>query len=197
MNRFISIIGAIAGACVLGCESQQSTTADRNSPAAMREDSQAEQKAARTQLREDAKAALEKAKQTDPSLAAFLRESKGYAVFPTVGKGAVGIGGAYGKGVLYEGGSVSGYCELTQASLGAQLGGQAYTEIIVFSTQDAINHLKVGSTAFDAQATAVAAKSGAAANAKYRDGVAVFTTDQAGLMVEASIGGQKFSFQPK
>lgn len=197
MNRAISIISAVAGACLLGCESQQTTTAGGNSPAAMREDSLAEQKAERAQLRQDAKVALDKAQRTDPTLAAFLRDSKGYAVFPTVGKGAIGIGGAYGKGVLYEGGSVSGYCELTQASVGAQLGGQAYTEIIVFSTQDAINHLKVGSTAFDAQATAVAAKSGAAANATYRDGVAVFTTDQAGLMVEASIGGQKFSFQTK
>jgi lipid-binding SYLF domain-containing protein len=118
-------------------------------------------------------------------------------VFPTVGKGAVGVGGAYGKGVLYENGTPVGYCDLSQASIGLQLGGQGYTEIIAFENQDALNRFKSGNFAFDAQATAVALKSGAGANAKYANGVAVFTMDEAGLMYEASIGGQKFSYQPK
>lgn len=147
--------------------------------------------------RQEAATALAKAERNDPTLEAVLRDAKGYAVFPTVGKGGIGVGGAYGRGVLYEGGSFTGYCDLSQASIGLQLGGQAYTEIISFSTADALNRFKAGTFAFDAQATAVALKAGAGANAKYSNGVAVFTMDEAGLMFEASIGGQKFSYQPE
>ncbi len=135
------------------------------------------------------------AERNDPTLTPVLRDAKGYAVFPTVGKGAAGVRGAYVKGVLYEGGAFTGYCDLTQASIGLQLGGQAYSEIICFSTADALTQFKAGNFAFDAQATAVALKSGAGANAKYSKGVAVFTMDESGLMFEASIGGQKFSYQ--
>ena len=148
-------------------------------------------------IRDSAATALAKAERNDPTLIPVLRDAKGYAVFPSVGKGAVGVGGAYGKGVLYEAGSFVGYCDLSQVSIGLQLGGQAYTEIIAFSTADALANFKAGNFAFDAQATAVALKSGAGANAKYANGVAVFTMDEAGLMYEASIGGQKFSYQPK
>ncbi len=147
--------------------------------------------------RDEAAVALDKAQRSDPTLGPVLRDALGYAVFPTVGKGAAGIGGAYGKGVLYENGVPVGYCDLTQASIGFQLGGQAYTEIICFSTAEALNRFKSGNFAFDAQATAVALKSGSGANAKYSDGVAVFTMDESGLMFEASIGGQKFSYQAR
>ncbi|MEK6703838.1 MAG: YSC84-related protein, partial [Planctomycetota bacterium] len=116
---------------------------------------------------------------------------------PNVGKGAVAIGGAYGRGVLYEGGEFAGYCDLTQASIGFALGGQEYTEIIAFKTQDALSSFKNGTFEFGAQATAVALYSGAGANARYSGGVAVFTMDEAGLMYEASIGGQSFSYQAK
>ncbi len=147
--------------------------------------------------RDEAAVALAKAERNDPTLSTLLRDAKGYAVFPTVGKGAAGIGGAYGKGVLYEAGVFTGYCDLTQTSIGLQLGGQSYTEIICFSTEEALTRFKTGQFAFDAQATGVALKSGAGANAKFSDGVAVFTMDEAGLMFEASIGGQKFSYQAK
>ena len=90
-----------------------------------------------------------------------------------------------------------GYCDLSQASIGVQLGGQKYTEIICFETAQAVQNFKEGHFRFDAQATAVALKSGAGANAKYKDGVAVFTMDESGLMYEASVGGQKFSYQPR
>jgi lipid-binding SYLF domain-containing protein len=153
--------------------------------------------AGRANIRSEAAAALTRARTNDATLGPVLNSAKGYAVFPTVGKGAVGIGGAYGKGVLYEGGSFTGYCDLSQASIGFQLGGQAYTEIIAFSTPDALSNFKTGNFAFDAQASAVALKSGAGANAKYAGGVAVFTLGEAGLMYEASIGGQKFGYQPK
>jgi lipid-binding SYLF domain-containing protein len=144
-------------------------------------------------IEQDAAAALAKAQRTDPTLVPILNSAAGYAVFPSVGKGAAGIGGAYGKGVLYERGSAVGYCDLIQASIGFQLGGQAYTEIIAFETWQAVDTFKQGNFRFDAQATAVALKSGAGANAKFTNGVAVFTMDEAGLMYEASVGGQKFS----
>lgn len=148
-------------------------------------------------IRAEAAAAVSKAQYNDPTFSQVLRDARGYAVFPSVGKGGAGIGGAYGKGVLYEGGSFSGYCDLSQATIGFQLGGQSYTEIITFSTSDALTRFKTGNFAFDAQATAVAVRSGAGANARYSNGVAVFTMDEAGLMYEASIGGQKFSYQAR
>jgi lipid-binding SYLF domain-containing protein len=152
---------------------------------------------AKTDLRDDSSDSLSKAEQNDPTLQKLVEGSAGYAVFPNVGKGAIGVGGAYGKGNLYEGGVIVGYCDLSQGSIGVQLGGQSYTEILVFQTPDAVQNFKSGNFAFDAQATAVAIKSGAGANAKFADGVAVFTMDEAGLMYEASIGGQKFSYQER
>lgn len=145
----------------------------------------------------DAAHALAKAQTSDPTLRDLFDNSAGYAVFPSVGKGAVGIGGAYGKGVLYKNGTAIGYCDLTQASIGLQLGGQSYSEIIAFENNAAINVFREGNLRFDAQVSAVALKSGAGANAKYTNGVAVFTMDEAGLMFEASVGGQQFTYQVK
>lgn len=150
----------------------------------------------RADIERDAATALAKAHRNDPTLSRIISASAGYAVFPSVGKGAAGVGGAYGKGVLYERGIAVGYCDLSQASIGFQLGGQAYTEIICFETRQAVEIFKQGNFRFDAQATAVALKSGAGENAKFANGVAVFTMDEAGLMYEASIGGQKFSYLP-
>ena len=151
----------------------------------------------KVELNTKVKSSIDNAVKSDPGLEKFFDESVGYAVFPTVGKGAVGVGGAYGRGELYEGGQLDGYCTLTQASIGLALGGQAYTEIIFFETKAALDRFKTGNFAFAAQASAVALKSGASANAKYTDGVAVFTMGEAGLMYEASVGGQKFSYERK
>jgi lipid-binding SYLF domain-containing protein len=151
----------------------------------------------RAELNTKVQNAVDSAVKSDPGLKKFFDEAAGYAVFPTVGKGAVGVGGAYGRGELYEAGQLEGYCTLTQASIGLQLGGQAYTELIFFETPTALDRFKTGNFAFAAQASAVALRSGASANAKYANGVAVFTMGEAGLMYEASIGGQKFSYEPK
>ena len=151
----------------------------------------------RTRLEEDAMATIALAQQNDPSLKAWVTSSTGYAVFPRITKGAVGVGGAYGKGVLFENGVVVGYCDLTQATIGFQLGGQAYSEIIFFETPAAIDAFKRNRFQLGAQATAVALKSGVGTNAKYADGVAVFTMSESGLMYEAAIGGQKFGFEPR
>jgi lipid-binding SYLF domain-containing protein len=151
----------------------------------------------KTELSGKVRTAIDLARKEDPGLKKFFDEAAGYAIFPTVGKGAIGIGGAYGKGELYEGGHLVGYCDLTQVSIGFALGGQAYTELIFFETRTALDSFKSGNFAFAAQASAVALKSGISANAKYTDGVAVFTMSEAGLMYEASIGGQKFRYQAK
>jgi len=151
----------------------------------------------RTDIRQDAATALTRAQTSDPTLVSVFNAAAGYAVFPSIGKGAAGVGGAYGKGVLYQGGVAVGYCDLSQASFGLQLGGRAYTEIICFNTPQAVDTFKQGNLYFDAQATAVALKSGAGANAKFTNGVAVFTMDEAGLMYEASIGGQQFTYQAR
>jgi lipid-binding SYLF domain-containing protein len=147
-------------------------------------------------LSSDVTTALAKAKVEDASLQAFLDKAYGYAVFPSVGKGAVGVGGAYGKGEVFERGTKVGYCDLSQATIGIQLGGQTFTEIIAFEEKAALDNFKNGNLKFTAQATAVALKAGASANAKYTGGVSVLTASEQGLMVEAAIGGQTFSFQP-
>ncbi|WP_286756304.1 YSC84-related protein [Roseivirga sp. UBA838] len=135
-------------------------------------------------------------KKADAGIAAFFNNSYGYAVFPSIGKGAIGVGGAAGKGVVYRNGEVTGGVNMTQISIGFQFGGQAYSEVIFFEDADAYTRFIENELQLAAQASAVALKSGISANAKYTDGVAVFTMAKGGLMYEASIGGQKFKFIP-
>jgi len=133
--------------------------------------------------------------ETDPSMSAFLERSSGYAVFPEVGTAALVVGGAHGDGVLFEKGKAMGTTSLSQVSVGAQVGGQTYSEVVVFETPQALANFKRGKFHFSAQVSAVALKSGVAANAKYRDGVAIFTATKGGLMFEASVGTQKFTYE--
>ncbi|MHC4218232.1 MAG: lipid-binding SYLF domain-containing protein [Planctomycetota bacterium] len=149
------------------------------------------------ELVSNAGATIKEFKQVDSTIGDFFDSAKGWAVFPTIGKGGLGVGGAYGKGVLYAGGKMIGYCDLSQGSIGLQIGGQGYSEIIFFQTAGALDSFKAGEFAFSAQATGVAVKAGAAATADYSNGVAVFTKPKGGLMGEASIGGQNFSFVAK
>lgn len=144
----------------------------------------------------DAQETIALFKKSDPGLSRFFEQSVGWAVFPTVGKGAIGIGGAHGGGVLFERGKAVGTCTLTQVTVGFQLGGQAYSEIIFFETPSTLADFKSNALALAAQVSAVAATEGASANAKYQLGVAVFTIAKGGLMYEASVGGQKFTFEP-
>lgn len=152
--------------------------------------------AGREDLNAEVQTSIKVAKDADPGLQKFFDTAAGYAVFPKVGKGAFVAGGAFGRGELFQGGRVVGYCSLTQATVGAAAGGQEYTEIIFLETPEAVNKFMTGDLTFAAQASAVALKTGASANAKYADNVIVFSLREAGLMVEASIGGQKFSYQP-
>lgn len=149
----------------------------------------------RSDLRRDADTALSLARSTNNSFDSIIRNAPGYAVFPSVGKGGAGIGGAYGRGIVYKNGSQVGYTDLSQATIGLQLGGQKYTEILVFESANALDRFLEGNYEFSSQATAVALRSGEGTNAQFENGVAVFTMDEAGLMFEAAVGGQKFSYQ--
>ena len=138
--------------------------------------------------------AIEELKRVDPGLDRFFDHAVGYAVFPTVGKGAIGIGGAHGTGVLYEKGIPTGKASITQLTVGPQLGGQAYTEVIFFKTKKVLKDFKKGEYAVAAEVSAVVAASGASANAKYVDDVSIFALPKGGAMAEASVGGQKFTY---
>lgn len=135
-------------------------------------------------------------KNSDPGMQVFFDKAQGYAVFPTVGKGGIGIGGAFGKGELYEKEKLIGKTTLTQVTVGFQLGGQAYSEIIFFKDEEAINRFKKGNFELGAQASAVAVTAGVSADAAYNNGVAIFTITKGGLMYEAAVGGQKFTYKP-
>ena len=148
----------------------------------------------------------------------FFKSAYGYAVFPTIGKGGLGIGGAYGKGQVYRGGQTTGEASLVKVSIGWQAGGQAFSQIIFFEDKRAYYEFTSGEFEFDASASAVAITAGAQAKAgtggatagasagpatgkqakaSYHKGMAVFVHTKGGLMYEAAIGGQKFNFKPK
>lgn len=148
----------------------------------------------RQNLRRDADVALHDMKAASPKIGEIMSNGYAYAIFPSVGKGGAIVGGAYGRGVVYQGGNLIGYSDLTQANVGLQLGGQTFSELIVFQNADSLHKFKMGNYAFAADASAVALKSGASVAANYRNGVAVFTNPLGGAMFEATIGGQKFSF---
>ncbi len=148
----------------------------------------------------------------------FFKNAYGYVVFPAVGKGGLGLGGAYGKGQVYQGGKVTGTATLLEVSVGWQAGGQAFSELIFFQDKRAYDEFISGSFEFDAEASAVAITAGADARAgtmgataaastdpsgkgkqlstSYKRGMAVFVHAKGGLMYEAAIGGQKFGFTP-
>ena len=144
----------------------------------------------------DAAAVIAKFKEKDPGLAKVFAQSAGYVVFPTVGKGGLGIGGARGKGYVYQHGHLIGRSTLTQLTVGLQAGGQAYSEVIFLKDDAALENFKRGRLKLDAQASAIALTARASADLAYRDGVAIVTMAEGGLMYEASVGGQKLSYHP-
>ncbi len=148
-------------------------------------------------LEQDVQQTMARLELADPTLREFLDKSAGYAIFPSVGKGGFIVGGSYGRGIVYVDGQAVGFSDLSQATVGAQVGGQEYAQIIAFATIRELNQFKQGELTFSANATAVALKSGVGKSAKYQDGIAIFVEPIAGLMAEASVGGQSFSFQPK
>ena len=137
--------------------------------------------------------ALERFKEV-PRLKNFFKKSNAYAVFPNVIKGGIGVGGARGDGEVFQGCKAIGSTTMTQVSVGFQLGGQAFSQIIFFKDKSDTNRFTQGNFEFGASASAALITEGAATEAAYSDGVGVLTLSKGGLMYEASIGGQKFSF---
>lgn len=151
----------------------------------------------REQLHEEAQAAINGFVRRDPSLRDRFDNAYGYAIFPSIGKGGAFMGGgALGWGELYEEGELIGYVRLTQGTVGPQLGGQSYSQVIFFEHEHALRELVAGDLTFSAQVSAVAATRGASLDASYEEGVMVFTMSRGGLMAEASVGGQEFEFVP-
>lgn len=132
----------------------------------------------------------------DESLKKFFNDAAGYVIFPNVGKGGLIIGGASGNGAVYEKGKLVGMADLKKLNIGLQAGGQAIIEVIFFETEKELKNFQKSNYEFAADASAVALKSGVAVNAQYKEGVAVFALPKAGLMADASIGGQKFTYNP-
>jgi lipid-binding SYLF domain-containing protein len=134
---------------------------------------------------------------TDPGLRRFMEKSAGYAVFPSITKGAVGIGGAHGSGTVFDHtGKAVAKAKVTQVTIGAQIGGQNFSEVIFFENEKSFSDFMTGEFSMTAGVSAVALSKGNAENATYRSGVAVFTATNTGLMFEAAVGGQKFKVEP-
>lgn len=141
--------------------------------------------------------AILKANASDPTLTHWFDTAYAYAVFPKIGKGGFIIGGAGGKGLVIRGNTTVGYTSLSQVTVGAQIGGQVYAQYIMFKDQTAFDHFARGNFEVGAQVSAVAVTLGASKDANYDSGVAIFTLADGGLMLEASVGGQKFKYEAK
>lgn len=145
---------------------------------------------------ERARAALEDFTSEDSGLQEHLDEAAGYVVFPSVDKGGLVVGGARGWGVMFEKGVATGRVKLTQVSVGAQIGAQSFSELIILKDRAALNDFKRDRRALAAGLGVVGAGKDASQQLEYKDGIAVMTMAQGGVMAEASIGGQKFKFRP-
>lgn len=150
-----------------------------------------------TEERDEVALARSELLRADPNIGKFFREAYGYAIFPSVGKGGLVVGGARGEGWLHERGNLVGRAELNQVTVGAQAGGQGFTEVIFFRDEASIEKFKAGDLELGASVGAVALKNQALANAGYdTGGMLVVVVGRGGLMVEASVGGQTFDYEP-
>jgi lipid-binding SYLF domain-containing protein len=144
---------------------------------------------------DEVQTALREMNRADPDLQEFLNKSAGYAMFTDVGKAGFIVGAAVGNGEAYEGGQMIGYCKIIQASVGLQAGAQAFDELVVFQTREALRKFEDEKLEFGANASAIVLKAGAAKTASFRDGVAVFVSPKGGAMAELSVSGQKLQFE--
>ncbi len=145
---------------------------------------------------EKAAMAKEKILTKDPGLSVFFEEAYGYAILPSVGKGGLFFGGAGGKGVLYKQGAPVGLTKMVQVTVGAQIGGKSYLEVIFFKTEAEYTVFTTGRFEVSAQVAAIAVTAGVSQTMAYSDGIAIITMAKGGFMAEASVGGQKFTFVP-
>lgn len=151
----------------------------------------------RQNLEAEAQATLETMIAQDPGLRGVLDGAAGYVVIPAIAKGGAVVGAAYGRGILFEQGRPTGWIELNQGSIGAQLGGQEFAELIVLEKPVDVQRLKQGQFSIGANISAVAVTEGVAASTRFQDGLAVFVLPKGGLMAELTVSGQQLNFQPR
>ena len=150
---------------------------------------------AKQELTSDAQQAVVDMEAIDPGLTGFVDRAYAYAAFPTVGKGALGVGGAYGKGEVFRHGNRIGYADITQISGGPQIGAEAFSELIVFENEATFNRFLNNTFEVNASLTAVAVHAESSSSTRYTDGVAVFTHPKGGLAAEVALNGQKFTYR--
>ena len=141
---------------------------------------------------EKSRKAIQDFKDKNSKIEKFFSNAYGYAVFPGIGKGGLGVGGAGGKGTVFKAGTPVADCKMTQVTIGLQAGGQKYAEVIFFENKEAFERFTDNKFEFSAQVSAIALTAGVSLDAEYTDGILVFTNSIGGLMYEASVGGQKF-----
>ena len=163
---------------ILGCNSAPKSAAEKD------------------QLRTDAQSTINKMESQDPSIRDLLNRAYGYVVFPSVGQGGLIVGGAFGRGIAYQGGKVIGMAELSQGSIGAQLGGSTFSEVIAFETVAAMDKFKTGKFEMGADAQAVLVKAGASGATSFRNGVAVLQMPVGGAFAGVALTGQKLKYIP-
>ena len=147
-------------------------------------------------LHEQVMATIKKLQAKDPGLKQLMKEAHGYVVFPSVGKAALVVGGAYGRGEVFEQGKMIGHATIGQLTLGVQIGGDTFSELIVFESEEPFKRFKESRMKFAANASAVLVKAGASATANFEKGAVAFAYSSGGMLLEAAIGGQKFKFKP-
>jgi lipid-binding SYLF domain-containing protein len=152
--------------------------------------------AERRSLVDEAEATVDMMIAKDPSLRGVIDRSAGFAVYPDVGAAGAVVGGAYGRGVLFERGRPVGFTELNQGAVGALIGGQTYSQLVVFHEEAALNRLKAGNIDIGAEASAVLLKAGVAAATRAEGGFSIFQVPKGGLMASAAVTGQKINYQP-
>jgi lipid-binding SYLF domain-containing protein len=147
-------------------------------------------------LHADVEAKLKEFKSEDPGLGQLLKDAYGYALFPEVGKASLVVGGSYGQGEVYEKKKLIGYATMSQFTVGVQVGGDTFSELILFESKDALDRFKSGKVEFAANASAVLVRAGTAKVNDYEQGVKTLAISSGGMLLEAAIGGQKFTFKP-
>ena len=150
---------------------------------------------ANTTIEESSAATLKRLEEKDRGLKQMLKKAYAYAVFPSVGKASLVVGGSYGRGAVFERGKFIGHATISQFTVGVQVGGDTFTELLVFQSKEALDRLKKGKMAFAANASAVLVKAGAAGTKDFTNGVAAYAYSRGGMLLEAAIGGQKFKFK--
>ena len=178
--RILAVVAALAFGSLAGaCASAPDTRAEQS------------------ELEVEARSTLDLMKSKDSSLEGVLRQSAGYAVFPTIGEGAFIAGVMSGVGVVYDGGGqVIGNVEVSGGSFGAQVGGQRYSQLIIFQNENALRDFQRDDFEMSTDASATALDMGAAARLSFEDGIAVVVDDEEGLMAEASLDGQQYDYKP-